>query len=219
MKDTWLTDETIHRQICNLYDEMRQNEKFTRVSMTRALTKVASDSFDIESPNHLYRKQFEGICPYDKSKRRITYYYRSTDGTIPRAPTEASEIDDPYARSHRAREGRHRASENDKAQAHSAEAEEALKKLQESKKKISFETPSVKKSGGDDKPKATPSPVHEKKDTINPDAAKPNKTKAELRDDILDKQSGFDRKDKLLKQTGKLSMITAVCLVSKRRRL
>ena len=111
-----------------------------------------------------------------------------------------------YARSHRAREGRVRVSENDKAQAQSADAEEALEKLQESEKKKALKTPRVKKSGGDDKPKATPSPVHEKKDTINPDAAKPNKTKAELRDDILDKQFGFDRKDKLLKQTGKLSM-------------
>ena len=168
MRDTWLVDETLYRHLCSLYPKLEANETFTRASMVRALAGLASDSFDSKSPTHIYRKMFSLVCPYGGKQRRIHYYYRSTDGAIPRAPAEASEIDDPYVRSHRVLAGRHRATEGEKERARTAQTDDALKKLAESDKKKAEQTP--KKIGEDDKPMATPSPAQKNKETINPGA-------------------------------------------------
>ena len=169
MKDTWLHDESLYRQLRHMYPDLQGNDKFTRASMAKALSGVASNAFDSPSPSNLYTKQFQGTCPYENKKRRINFYYRSTDGTVPKAPAMASDMNDPYARSHSAIEDRRRVSAAERARAHSAETDDALRKVQESDEKKDLKTPRRKKNGEVDKPKATPSPQQKKEEKHDPD--------------------------------------------------
>ena len=103
--DNWICDETLFRLISAHLPHLKNNTfTFTRKLLIRAIgAKAVPFHGKHEHEYSIFLKQFQTSCPYDDTRRRVTYFYRQVNRERPADPVSARDITDVHTKNNQIR--------------------------------------------------------------------------------------------------------------------